>query len=154
MVHRDLSFSALSTLKHAVMVYRSRSTQTLYVSTPFLPGAKSPTLTQALLGQIITAYLEALARDNSSGKPGGEEGDGDKDSRGGENDTEDRGGPGPSSGTKRKGKGKEPDRRSSKRAHMDTTSDDGQIPVATLSATEQVALSKVSPSMMCSGLHA
>ena len=152
MVHRDLSFSALSTLKHAVMVYRSRSTQTLYVSTPFLPGAKSPTLTQALLGQIITAYLEALARDNSSRKPGGEEGDSDKDSRGGENDTEDHDGPGPSSGAKRKGK--EPDRKSSKKAHMDTTSDDGEIPVATLSTTEQVAWSKVSPSMMCSGLNA
>jgi len=140
MVHRDLSFSALSTLKHAVMVYRSRSTQTLYVSTPFLPGAKSPTLTQALLGQIITAYLEALARNNLSGKPGGED------------DTEDHGGPGPSSGAKRKGK--EPDRKSSKKAHMDTTSDDGEIPVATLSTTEQVAWSKVSPSMMCFGLNA
>jgi hypothetical protein len=43
-LHRNLTFASLITLKHAVMVYRSRSQQTLYVSTPFLPGATTPTL--------------------------------------------------------------------------------------------------------------
>jgi hypothetical protein len=62
MVHRDLTFSTLTTAKHALLVYRSRSDQTLYVSTPFLPGAKNPSFMQALLGQIISAYCEALER--------------------------------------------------------------------------------------------
>src|ERR1700722_3289677 len=62
MVHRDLTFATLTTLKHALFVYRSRSDRTLYVSTPFLPGATKPSFMQALLGQIISAYCEALER--------------------------------------------------------------------------------------------
>lgn len=134
MVHRDLSF-ALLTLEHVVMdlmVDRQRSTQMLYVCTPFLPGAGSPTLSQALLAQIIAVYLESLARDVLSGKPdilneergiiGDEDSAGEKDGQE-EDDTKGRCSQGPSMGTKRKGK--ELHRKSSEKAHTDAAPDAG-----------------------------
>jgi len=134
MVHRDLSF-ALLTLEHVVMdlmVDRQRSTQMLHVCTPFLPGAGSPTLSQALLAQIIAVYLESLARDVLSGKPdilneergiiGDEDSAGEKDGQE-EDDTKGRCSQGPSMGTKRKGK--ELHRKSSEKAHTDAAPDAG-----------------------------
>jgi hypothetical protein len=103
MVHKDLSFSVISSLKHNIMVYRSRFEQTLYVSTPFFPGATTPTLTQSFLGQIICAYEEALARSSTTsehpqeGTPGAKVGDDSNDGTG----YRDVGGGGPTSGAKR-----------------------------------------------------
>jgi hypothetical protein len=147
MVHRDLTFSALSTVKHAIMVYRSRPTQTLYVSTPFLPGANSPTATQTLLGQMISAYQDALIRCGSAtcgrgGKGGGKGGRGGKEDQGENRHRVGRHGGG---GAPSKRKGHEPDPGSGKKAHKDTDSD-GDIPVAVVTATEQPAVAKVSPS--------
>jgi hypothetical protein len=115
-----------------LMVDRQRSTQMLYVCTPFLPGAGSPTLSQALLAQIIAVYLESLARDVLSGKPdilneergiiGDEDSAGEKDGQE-EDDTKGRCSQGPSMGTKRKGK--ELHRKSSEKAHTDAAPDAG-----------------------------
>jgi hypothetical protein len=148
MVHQDLTYATLMSLKHAVMVYCSQKTQTLYISTPFLPNTRSPTLCQALLSQIISAYLEVESccnrtSDTSNGgnfigmKGGTNEADG-----GGKDDIGHHGGGGPSTSTKRKGKESEPG--SSKKLHKGTVSDGNKIPIATLSVKEQLYLSKVS----------
>jgi hypothetical protein len=85
MVHCDLSFAVLTTVKHALFVHRSRDDQTLYVSTPFHPGAKNPSFMQALLAQVVSAYCEALERNSRTGgqdsdagqsDSGGQDGDG------------------------------------------------------------------------------
>jgi len=146
MLHRDLTFASLTTLKHAVMVYRSRSTRTLYVSTPFLPGATTPTFTQALLSQMICAYQEALRRDAYSSSAN----DDSESPRAPRDPDRGRGlgprGGAPPGGTKRKGE--EPDPRPSKKRHDDFPSDDDKIPVATLSTLKQLELAKVSLSIV------
>ena len=184
MLHRDLTFASLTTLKHAVMVYRSRSAQTLYVSTPFLPGATRPTFTQALLSQMIFAYKEAFDRDALRGSADG--GDGDEDDEG--NDVEHargtrgrgrgaprgprgrgRGAPrgprGRGRGAPRGGRGtggsrggapprgthrevKESESGPSKRPRGEPPSDYDKITVATLSTMKQLALAKVSLSII------
>jgi hypothetical protein len=138
MLSRDLTFASLTTLKHAVMVYRSRSEQTLYVSTPFLPGATTPTFTQALLSQMVCAYQEAQQRDALDGSADG--GDGDEDDK--EDDSE------PPRGRRGKRKGTEPEPGPSKRLRGDSLSDYDKIPVATLSTVKQLALAKVSLSIV------
>jgi hypothetical protein len=88
MVHRNLTFATLTTAKHALFVFRHRSDRTLYVSTPFLPGATKPSFMQALLGQIISAYREALERNtrkettqNDKKGDAGQDGQNDNDMR-------------------------------------------------------------------------
>jgi hypothetical protein len=144
MLYRDLTFASFTSLKHAVMVYRERSTQTLYVSTPFLPGATAPTFTQALLGQIICADKEALQRDANNGPADG--GDSNSDSccgrgRGGPRGGGSRGGAPPRAG---KRKGNDPESGPSKKPHVNAPSDHDKIPVATLSTMKQLAFAKVS----------
>jgi hypothetical protein len=162
MLHRDLTFASLTTLKHGVMVYRSRSDQTLYVSTPFLPGATTPTFTQAVLSQIICAYKEAQQRDARGGSADGGDGDEDDKENNNEDDEEDnsepprgRGRGGPRGGSRggappRGGKRKveEPESGPSKKPRGDALSDYEKIPVATLSNVKQLALAKVSLSMV------
>jgi len=153
MVHRDLSFFALLTLEHVVMdlmVDRQRSTQMLHVCTPFLPGAGSPTLSQALLAQIIAVYLESLARDVLSGKPdilneergiiGDEDSAGEKDGQE-EDNTEGRCSQRPR--WAQRGKGKNYIENLVKKRIRTLPLMVGSCPWTTLSSTEQVALSKV-----------
>jgi hypothetical protein len=148
MLHRDLTFASLTTLKHAVMVYRSRSTRTLYVSTPFFPGATTPTFTQALLSQIICAYQEALERDvyGGSANDDSEPPRAPRDRRRGRGPRGGSRGGAPPRGTKRKGK--EPEPGPSKRLHGESPSDYDKIPVATLSTMKQLELAKVSLSIV------
>lgn len=63
MVHRNLTFTTLTSIKHTVAVYRSRSQQRLYVSTPLHPGALNPSLPILLLSQIVAAFKDAQLRD-------------------------------------------------------------------------------------------
>jgi hypothetical protein len=135
MVYRDLNFGAIYTLKHAVMVCRSPSEQTLYVSTPFLPGATNPTFTQALLSQIVSAYQAYSARNSSTTIS-------DQFREGTTVEKRNHGSAGnPASGTKRKigeyesGPGK--------KTRLDVPCNDEEIPTATLSSTEQLDISQV-----------
>jgi hypothetical protein len=84
MVHHDLSFAVLTSLKHALFAYRSRADQTLYVSTPFHPGANNPSFMQALLAQVVSAYCEAEARDSRRGDQDGDAGQSDSGSQDGD----------------------------------------------------------------------
>jgi hypothetical protein len=84
MVHRDLSFAVLTTLKHALFAYRSRADQTLYVSTPFHPGADNPSFMQALLAQVVSAYCEAMERNSLWGVQDGDAGQSDSGSQDGD----------------------------------------------------------------------
>ena len=148
MLYRDLTFASLTTLKHAVMVYRSRSTQTLYVSTPFLPGATTPTFTQALLSQMICAYQEALQRDAYGDSADG--GNSDEDDQGDDSGPpRGRGGPGGGSGGGEPSRGVKPRRNEpepgpSGKSRRDSPSDCDKVPAATLSTIKQLALAKVS----------
>jgi hypothetical protein len=138
MVYRDLNFGAIYTLKHAVMVCRSPSEQTLYVSTPFLPGATNPTFTQALLSQIVSAYQTYSARSSSTTIS-------DQLREGTTVEKRDQGSTGnharPASGTKRKIG--EYESGPSKKTRLDVICNDDEIPTATLSSTEQLDLSEV-----------
>jgi hypothetical protein len=109
------------------------------VSTPFLPGATTPTFTQALLSQMICAYQEALERDAY-----GRSADDDSEPPRAPRDL--RRGGAPPRGTKRKGK--EPEPGPSKRLHGESSSDCDKIPVATLSTMKQLELAGVSLSIV------
>jgi hypothetical protein len=140
MVHRDLNFAAISNLKEAVMVYRSPSEQTLYVSTPLLPGATNPTFTQALLSQIIVAYQERLARNSSTETPYQWHNGSATDCKRGDDRTVTRNRSGPASGGKRKIR--EYESRPSKKPRQGDFSN-SNIPIATFGSTDRLNLSKV-----------
>ena len=96
-------------------------------------------------------WENTVYQQKGNGTRGGD-GDNGNDSQGSEEEDQgDQDGLGHSRGAKRKGE--EPDRQPSKKPRVETAYDDGKIPVATLSPTEQVALSKVGPSIICSSLN-
>jgi hypothetical protein len=154
MLHRDLTLATLTTLKHAVMVYRLRESQTLYISTPFLPDANSPTLCQALLGQVISTFQDAQNRHNRSDTNNGGNsvgvngGDVSKHGQDGNDGMDHRGDGGPSVGAKRKND--EPEAGHAQKSQKGAVCAGIEIPLATLSTEKQRHLSKVGRFLMCS----
>lgn len=140
-MHKDLTFGALGTLRHHIIVHRSRAKQTLHVSIPFLPGATHPTLIQALSSQIVLAYLDASSRQDKELAGSTTEREGPIPIPG---ETNEIAGARPSTSSNTKRKAEDSGEGSYKKARQHALVDKEGVPSSNLSFGERLQVAKVS----------